>query len=101
MNEYINQEAFDRAAEAVRKLIELVQEAVERIENIVKDIRCERLDKQPFPIPPRRILACGLARPQRIWWVNYKARDKLRPNGLKLANRGGLHHGKKRKANHA
>lgn len=97
MIEVFNQEAFDKAMEAFRHLIEQVQELEEFYENLVKETySIPRYE--PFPKPPRRMAAKGLAPPQRPWWVNYKARDKLRPMGRKLAANGGNRHAEKQKA---
>ena len=80
--EWIN--ALMKLVDSMILLGDSMQKTFEDIQKLAAEARREE-EAERRTRPPKRTAAAGLSPPQRKYWINYRARDKLPAKGLKTS----------------
>lgn len=81
-------EMSPEVASAIGEAVRALQEYCEELAKTVEEIR-RKEELFGRPIPPKRTPAAGLSPPQRRYWINYRARDKLPAKPVRTSAIGG------------
>ena len=80
--EWIN--ALMKLVDSMILLGDSMQKTIEELQKLATEARREAEADRRIR-PPKRTAAAGLSPPQRKYWINYRARDKLPAKGLKTS----------------